>query len=100
MFKVNTLGCDNVLLKPKVSSASISSLSALAPTCFRIPIPLVPVIPAVLFAIFPAAAPRLTPAAVVAAFPPSVIPEIVVVPLAPLLPVSYTHLTLPTKRIV
>ena len=79
LFKVNTLGCESVLLKANDSNASSSTLSALAPTCFKIPIPLVPDIP--WLEIVPAAAPNVTPAGVVAAFPPLVIPDIVVVPL-------------------
>ena len=65
-----------MLLIPSDCKASISNLSARAPNCLRIPIPLVPPVIALLAKV-PAAAPNVIPAEVVAAFPPPVIPEIV-----------------------
>ena len=71
---------ENILKKYKVEliGASINSIfKAEAPIDLSIPIPLVPAIP--WLDIVPAAAPKVISPAVVAAFPPLVIPEMVVV---------------------
>ena len=68
MFKVNILGLEIILFFPKLSKASSSTLSAIVPNVFKIPIPLVPPVIELLVTV-PAAAPKVIPPAVVEVLP-------------------------------
>ena len=85
MSIVNTFGFEIVFPNPRLSSAVISAFKTPVPVLLKIPIPLVAPVAAKSVRLS-VADPKL---ATVFRSVPSALPELV--------PVSYTHLTLPTK---